>query len=524
MTTIKTWAIQFTDSVYRKWDHFEDHSILTVSWDKNLKINNVNEIDHIQLTAKEFFPEYNIADILNLTDRVKYIANSMTLFDNIITYNNDLIIQKYGGVNVIDKSHISLNKIYLKIFWYFDFSDQNKKLLLEREYDIQEYISQNEIISDKVLNYEHIFTNKFEIENESNDENFVKFSQISILNESPIYEPKADPGGIVKLFYGTNRNLIGKEVNKYYGVESEKLHFGVCSVSIPPGHTKGILERPKKLLWLIDLPENKKKHIALAHIEELSEVEFKKKFSSGLSDAKSKEGLIFIHGYNNTFAAAARRTAQLVYDIDFQGVPSFFSWPSFGTALKYPRDVEKARNSSIFLQQFIETLLSFTQLEKLHIIAHSMGNLVLGKTISDLSNKTEIAEDIKKIHQIILGAPDINQEEFTNNILPHFLKVGSRRTLYASDQDIALWVSEKFRSGLVRLGEGGKNLFITKEIDTVDASNVPESSNGHGYMFETYEVLQDLLGLVTNDLPPEKRGLKKRGAKNIDYWLFPKAK
>jgi esterase/lipase superfamily enzyme len=38
----------------------------------------------------------------------------------------------------------------------------------------------------------------------------------------------------------------------------------------------------------------------------------------------------YMNGYNVTFADAARRTAQIAYDLRFEGDPAFFSWPSQG--------------------------------------------------------------------------------------------------------------------------------------------------------------------------------------------------
>ena len=39
---------------------------------------------------------------------------------------------------------------------------------------------------------------------------------------------------------------------------------------------------------------------------------------------RCKDVIIFIHGYNVDFAGAAKRAAQLAYDIQFDGVMSFF--------------------------------------------------------------------------------------------------------------------------------------------------------------------------------------------------------
>ena len=48
------------------------------------------------------------------------------------------------------------------------------------------------------------------------------------------------------------------------------------------------------------------------------------------------QAFIYVHGFQTSFDQAARRAAQLAYDLDFdleadfRGVPMLFSWPSRG--------------------------------------------------------------------------------------------------------------------------------------------------------------------------------------------------
>ena len=45
--------------------------------------------------------------------------------------------------------------------------------------------------------------------------------------------------------------------------------------------------------------------------------------------------MVFIHGFNVPFEDAIYRTAQLAHDLDFDGAPILYSWPSRGTMLGY---------------------------------------------------------------------------------------------------------------------------------------------------------------------------------------------
>ena len=76
--------------------------------------------------------------------------------------------------------------------------------------------------------------------------------------------------------------------------------------------------------------------------------------------------------------------------------------------------------------------------------------------------------------------------------------------------------------GLPRPGEAGEDLFVAAGIDTIDASNVKSEPNGHGYIFDTKELLSDLFYLLKEGKAPVERRLKKRTWKeNLFYWLFP---
>ncbi|NGP88715.1 alpha/beta hydrolase [Fodinibius halophilus] len=332
-----------------------------------------------------------------------------------------------------------------------------------------------------------------------------------------------DSGGKVTLFYGTNRNKTGSDKwNDYYGNKLKKLKFGFCEVSIPPNHKLGEIERPFGI-WKLTFPEKEDKHVIIQHLEEYNEDTYYELLAEEFEQLDNKTGLIFLPGYNNTFAQAARRAGQIAYDLPFFGLAGFFSWPSAGKTPFYGSDIEYADASIPDFERFLKKFVSQTNVKQLHLIAHSMGNRILTTTLKDLSEDSSFAHQLKKFHQIVLAAPDIDQEVFKRNILPHFKKVGKRRTIYASDKDRALAAAEWLRGKRPRLGDGGNSIFVTEEIDTIDASNI----NGpgfldHSYLFETRPLLTDLNSLINNDIEPKARSLRKRDKNNLPYWLFPK--
>jgi esterase/lipase superfamily enzyme len=332
---------------------------------------------------------------------------------------------------------------------------------------------------------------------------------------------KEDLGGAISIFYGTNRNALKAEGDiQHYGNDAGQLRLGQCVVHIPKGHVQGELERPG-IRWFIRQKENEAEHVVIKSAIENSTEEFVANLQKRIADNSQKDALVFIHGYNTTFEEAARRTAQIAWDIPFNGTAGFFSWPSAGTYQHYLADEAKARTSVPEFKEFINLLLVNEELEQLHIIAHSMGSLVLSITLKELYTDPSMKNKLNKIFQVILGAPDIDQNEFRNTLLPAFTKVGRRRTIYTSDHDVALNASSVGRVFLKRLGQGGASIFLAKDLDSVEASNLPSESS-HSYLFQNPMLLSDLYYLITKGLTPQERRLRQIGQATSPYWLFPK--
>ncbi len=332
---------------------------------------------------------------------------------------------------------------------------------------------------------------------------------------------KDDTGGTVKLFFGTNRNRTGSEnPNDYFGNKPDGLSFGTCMVNIPKGHMQGEVERPFSF-WVFKLHENEEDHVVLKSITEVESKSFFDELNEEIALKSEKAALIFLHGYNTSFAEASRRAAQITWDVPFNGISGFYSWPSQGNPLLYRKDIKLANASVPCFEEFITRMMDKSNVEKLHIIAHSMGSRLLLFTIKNIFRKTPIFSKLSTINQLVLAAPDFDQIDFQNNILPYFSRLGSRRTLYASDKDLALKVSEYLRGGLPRLGEAGDSIFVAEGLDTIDASNVESNWKNHSYIFDEKELLTDLFLLLKNGDGPLDRRLRPRKKFDLPYWLFP---
>lgn len=325
-------------------------------------------------------------------------------------------------------------------------------------------------------------------------------------------------GQIVRIFYATDREpspIITPIGVGYTGARSSdnELSYGRCLVSIPRDHKMGTLESPS--FWSFDFRPSAGKYVTLTDVTALDESDFYNEVSSKVQSSESRRVLIFVHGFNTTFADGARRTAQLTYDLGFDGAPILYSWPSQGSLDGYAADEESIQWTAAHLQSFLANVARNTGAETIQLVAHSMGNRALVNALSQL--QTAVAAS--KFKEVILAAPDIDTGVFSQ--LAGALRSRAERiTIYASSRDEALALSHKFHS-YPRVGESGANLVLLPGIDTVDATDVDTSFVGHSYFGDERAVLHDMFDLIRYDLAPDHRfGLVKRDAAGKPYWAF----
>jgi esterase/lipase superfamily enzyme len=321
----------------------------------------------------------------------------------------------------------------------------------------------------------------------------------------------------IPVFYATDRKRTNKkDLNNYYGNERGTFETGRCEVSIPLDHALGEIERPK--WWKLEFEENPEKHVTIVTIDPQEENAFYPGLEEITKNSSENDAFIFIHGYNVDFSEAIYRTAQIAYDISFEGAPILYSWPSKGTLAGYFADEDSVKWTVRHLKEFLSRVMGLKSLKKLHLIAHSMGNRALSDALMALK---EISST--PIHQVILTAPDIDSQIFTEMIVPSITSSAQRITLYASSRDRALRASKAIRTDIQRAGDAGEDIIVIDGIDTVDASHVDTDVLGHSYFSETESLINDIFSLVKNNLPPSKRNLRRK-LKPVDktYWAFPR--
>ena len=243
-------------------------------------------------------------------------------------------------------------------------------------------------------------------------------------------------------------------------------------------------------------------------------------FFTDLQSKKTKKAFVFVHGFNVSFEEAAKRTAQMSYDLSFEGTPIFYSWPSQGETSKYVHDGQNIEYSEPHIKQFIKDLLVKLPNHEIYLVAHSMGNRGLTKALVSLFKENQ--GYAKRIKEIILAAPDIDAEIFKRDIAPNLVEYGNSVTLYASSTDLALIASKKV-NGYQRAGDAGNDIVIVDGIETIDATDMDTGFLGHSYFGSTRSVLGDIDLLIDHSLKADKRvGLKKEVSTKGQYWKFKK--
>ncbi len=149
----------------------------------------------------------------------------------------------------------------------------------------------------------------------------------------------------VPVLYATDR--LPEAVNGVvtgFGGDRGELTYGIVRVSVPDDHRLGALKRPRK--WRLQFRARPERDVAVGSLRPLARDEFVKTAGDLAAGAASGDALVFIHGYRVRFEDAARRAAQLAYDLQFPGVPMLYSWPSEARASRYAVDEDNARKLS----------------------------------------------------------------------------------------------------------------------------------------------------------------------------------
>jgi esterase/lipase superfamily enzyme len=314
-------------------------------------------------------------------------------------------------------------------------------------------------------------------------------------------EPES-AGVVFPVWFGTNRKPDPRD-NGFSGDRHSRITHGRVEVYVPEGHRFGEAGSAfwKKLLRF-DLRDDR---LRVQHIEPLERNAFFSEIQAAAEAARASGGtphaLFFLHGFNVTFEDAAIRAAQTGFDLKVTGATAFFSWPSRGNVTAYPADEASIEGSE---QSITDFLVDFTQncgAEKVHVIAHSMGNRGLLRALQRIAANAETRGKVK-FGQVFLAAPDVDRDLFLN-LARFYPEHAERTTLYASNGDLPVHLSAKLHEA-PRAGYYAPYT-VAPGVDTVAVPDFDIDLLGHSYFAQAEALLHDIYDLIRHGDPPAMR-------------------
>ncbi len=340
----------------------------------------------------------------------------------------------------------------------------------------------------------------------------------------------------VKVFYGTNRDrtddcprqrveptdgaspcrvAYGTEPSSVLNADTDAdaapLEVGVVTVTFPPSHRTGEIERPLSVFGIDLTRERADRHTMIAELDSYG-ADYGA-WAARVRATGRDHAFVYVHGFANTFQDATLRAAQIAYDLDFdvsddfKGMVMSFSWPSRGeTGLRaYNADYDAADEAVASFNAFLDLVRERAEVRYVHVIAHSMGNVVVTRALHARRDRSE-----RVIDELVLAAPDVWAHKFRSSFLRTLPELARRVTLYVSDHDHALRASRELRGGRPRAGErAGRLLDRSARVDgfeAVDASDIDADFLGHGYYASSVSMLSDIY-CVLRGVPPGSRPL-----------------
>lgn len=300
----------------------------------------------------------------------------------------------------------------------------------------------------------------------------------------------AKGGTSVAVIYATDRSRVAPasvkmppEVDQLYTLNrDDRLHIGCAIVWVPDGAKNAADLRTLIGRGAVGSKDNDP--AAKFNVEEKELVKPVDPFEERdivLVDSlktRSQQALLFIHGYNNSFADALLRVAQIAAATSYQGRVYLFSWPSQESRFAYIGDMDYAEQAEIDLEYFMNAILRDANGLELNILAHSMGSQVLLRSIENIRPVFDRRDaggqrDRVTIPNVVFAAPDVSELVFKRKV-SMLSRFADRITVYASANDGALDVSKMLRGKVPRAG--GITNGYPIEVDGVDVIDITGQS------------------------------------------------
>lgn len=263
-----------------------------------------------------------------------------------------------------------------------------------------------------------------------------------------IVDPEAATVGTLRnVFVGTTRAV--DPVTGALGTERLRgaTTYARYDVSVPPDREVGKLTWPRK-----NATADPRTDFLTTDAEIYDETaDFRRDLRAALvaEPRGQRDAVVFVHGFNTTFAEGLYRIAQLSVDLDLPGVPVHYAWPSLGKPLGYVYD----RDSAIFARDGLERLLdevAASGAERIVIVAHSMGSLLTMETLRQMAIRGN-SPARARLAGVVLISPDLDVDVFHEQATS-IGKLPQPFIIFTSRKDRALALSARLTGQRDRLG------------------------------------------------------------------------
>jgi len=341
-----------------------------------------------------------------------------------------------------------------------------------------------------------------------------------------------------RFFYITNRGLGNEEgplEERFGNQRGEELKFGLFDTAIEPTLGIGMLIDPTD--WF------QNEEIQLRRVALLEQSEFITQIRQQVQTSSLRSLLVNVNGFRERFPSALRKTAFLSHVLDIDSPVLVFDWPGDqgSTPRGYRRAQRIAGESGAELAQTLELIIRQVQPDRLWLVANSMGAQVVVHAFSILYREVDLSDSETEIENVVLTAPDVDKEEFTNQFKKEIAALARNLTVYVSSNDRALLMSRILNRGR-RLGEStldprnpdqleeAARIFELIEpnntlITLVDVTPVNRTRNFHNFSLETPQFFDDLyLRLVNVDMPRSRPEYRFETPAGRAYWVLTRGR
>lgn len=245
------------------------------------------------------------------------------------------------------------------------------------------------------------------------------------------------------VLYATNR----APNNRLFGDErSSVVSYGQIQVSVPSSHKLGVVEYPDKN------NANPQSEFGIVEASATTETTGFARILQNQIDKRAagkRTAIVYVHGFNNSFAEALYMNTQLLHDYGRKDIPVLFSWPSAGENLAYLHDRDSVMLSRSALESLLDQLEA-SDLEGFFIVGHSIGSQLIVEALRQHAIRND-GDQWSKLSGVMLVAPDIDVDLFEQQMVD-MGGVPEPFFVVASENDRLLALSGIISGSAARLG------------------------------------------------------------------------